>query len=161
MSSKKVTSKSQKARSYSADDMEQAIIQSLNGHNTIRGISQSFGITKTTLLRHVGRVQEGKSSPVAMGRKSTLTDMEELYTADWVNQNAIVGFAVLAENLLEEVKKVLDKTGRVTAFLDNRPSKSWVKLFFQKHNLAYRTTEGISKGQAMVTPADIQQWFED
>ena len=120
-----------------------------------------FGFIKTTLLRHVELVQEGRTSPAEMGRKRTLTNFKELYIADWVNQNAIVGLPILSEDLLEEVKKVLDRTGRDTIFGNNRPCTSWLRLFCKRHTLVYRTTEGISKGQAVVTPADIEQWFED
>ena len=56
---------------------------------------KSFGIPKTTLLRHIGCVQEGRTSPVAMGRKPILTNIEELFIADWVNRNAIDGFGIL------------------------------------------------------------------
>ena len=142
--------------------MEQAIILTFGKHDTLRGISESLGVPRTTLRRQAKLVQEGNlTGPVSMGRKRSMSLDEELYIADWVRRNTIVGWPLLTEDLLDGVKELLDGRGITSKFDNNRPSKGWAGLFVVRHGLTLRKPQALDKGKASVTTDEILKRFEE
>ena len=89
--------------------------------------------------------------PVSIGRTRSMPIIEEMYIADWVRKNTIVGFPLLTEDLLDGVTDLLNGRGITSKFKNNRPCESWVGQFCNRHSLTLRTPQVIDTGKASVT----------
>ena len=67
----------------------------------------------------------------------------------------------LIQEVLLSIKKA--NPNRVTNLEDTNQlaTKCWVRNFAKRHNLTLRKTSVISKGRAIISPEDIQMWFND
>lgn len=129
-----------KPPSYSADDLERAVIQLYGRHNSARAVSQYFGIPESTLVKKVAQAQRNKpGSPATIrikGRRPVIPHEDEKNLADWVTKMAISGYPVSAVALLNKVKIMLDRRGVNSRFADNRPTLSYLRQFRRRHNLS-------------------------
>lgn len=65
-------------------------------------------------------------------------------------------------DLLDTVQKIIKTEKRDNPFKDDRPGRTWLRLFFKRNPyLSLREAETISKGRAVVTKNSIKKWFHD
>ena len=133
---------------------------------TLRACAKSFGVDSAIL--HRGLLDTGGLFP-GRGQFSTiLKKTEEEMVANHVRQMATIGYGVTWEGLrllLQELllsltaanpsrKTGLEEQGQL-------PSLPYVRRFAARNKLSLRKTSQISKGRAIISPADIQIWFAD
>ena len=115
------------------------------------------GIEKT------GGTFPGKGSFSKILKKS-----EEEMVANHIRQMATIGYAVNWEGLRLLVQEVLlslvaANPSRKTGLEEQGqlPSSSYARRFAARNRLSLRKTSQISKGRAIISPADIKLWFKD
>ena len=72
------------------------------------------------------------------------------------------GFALKTDDMLHTVQQIVKEDNRPNPFKDSRPGRRWY-LGFMKRNpeLALLTSEGITKGRAVVTEEYVRKWFSE
>jgi len=84
-----------------------------------------YGVPKTTLLdKLAGRVPE---DPTPIGRKPILTMAEERKLVDFTLEMCSIGYPLYRNELLGEVKKIINIDGRQSPFKDNIPEKNTIR----------------------------------
>jgi len=92
----------------------------------------AYGVPRTTLIDKLsGRYSLG-SLP---GRNTVLTQAEEITLADHYKSMARIRYPLKKDDLLLEVKRVIDNDGRTTPFKNNKPGKDWYMYygFLKRH----------------------------
>ena len=92
------------------------------------------------------------------GAPTELTRVEEKCLVEYINLMTAIGYLLTKQQLLWEVKHILDYDGRKTKFTDNLPGDDWDKAFL-KHNedITQRIPQGISTGRAAITSEMIEE----
>ncbi|XP_053392934.1 uncharacterized protein LOC128555225 [Mercenaria mercenaria] len=144
---------------YSPSKMKQAIASVKSGTLSRRKAAELYGIPKTTLLDKLsGRSPEERVRP---GPATVLTEAEENVLCDYIKLMASIGYPVTRDELLTEVKKVIDLDGRNTPFRNNKPGKDWFYAFRRRHpDLSERSAMCLGHHRAVVNMAMIQGWFD-
>ncbi|XP_053403175.1 uncharacterized protein LOC128558284 [Mercenaria mercenaria] len=71
------------------------------------------------------------------------------------------GYPVTRDELLTEVKKIIDLDGRNTSFRNNKPGKDWFYAFRRRHpDLSERSAMCLGHHRSVVNMAMIQGWFD-
>ena len=101
-----------------------------------------------------GKVEFG-SKP---GPSSILTAAEEQMIVEYAIEMSRIGYGRTREQILEIVKKVIDKDERPNPFKHNKPGSKWWKLFKNRHpELVSRVPEPLQLARAKCcTPEAIQ-----
>ena len=84
----------------------------------------------------------------------------EKIITDCVRNIAAVGFPAANKELLYSEQYSLNRDKRTTAFVNNRPTITWIPKFKKKHNLSLRTPETFDLGKALITPEDLKDWSD-
>ena len=74
-----------------------------------------------------------------------------------------IGCLQLQVSLLPEKDSVqfsLNRAGKTSNFVNNRPSVPWVQKFVKRHNISLRTPETIDLGKALLNPEDLEKWAD-
>ena len=72
-----------------------------------------------------------------------------------------IGYPLTKDQLLWEVKRILDLDGRKTKFTDNLPGRAWYQGFLKRHqDITRRVPQGISTGRAAITREMVEAWFD-
>ena len=158
---KKKTTKTKRLKYSNADITKALTTIRQNPKLSLRGVSKKFNIPRSTL----SDIINGRSSEVkpinASGPKPFLTVEGEEKIVEWVINSASIGFPVRKYNLCLTVQKIINDSGIKTPFKNNYPGDKWYKLFLKRHpHLSQRTSEGISKGRAIVTEEALRLWFK-
>ena len=133
---------------------------------SLRACAKSFGVDASILLR--GVTDTGGVFPGRGRFSKILQKTEEEMVANHVRLMATIGYGVTWEGLrclLQEVLLSLlaanpsRKTGLEQQ--NQLPHLSWVRRFAERNKLSLRKTSQISKGRAVISPADIKLWFAD
>ena len=98
------------------DSLQSALLMIKEGEMSLRDVSQHYGIPKSTLHDHYS----GKVKGFKRGPPTVLSEAEETMLAEWAINMSNIGYGRTREQLLEIVK-TMDKDGRRTQFVDNRP----------------------------------------
>ena len=94
------------------------------------------------------------------GAPTELTKAEERVLVDYINLMSSIGYPLTKDQLLWEVKRILDFDGRKTKFTDNLPGKHWYRAFLKRHDdITRRVPQGISTGRAAITQEMVEGWF--
>ena len=94
------------------------------------------------------------------GAPTKLTRAEEKCLVEYINLMAAIGYQLTKQQLLWEVKRILDANGQRTKFTDNLPGDDWYKGFLRCHDdIMQRIPQGISTGRAAITTEMIEEWF--
>ena len=133
---------------------------------SLSACAKSFGVDVTIL--HRGIVETGGLFP-GRGKFSTILQKnEEEMVRNHVRLMATIGYGVTLEGLrclLQEVllSLVAANPSRKTGLEDRNqlPHPSYVQRFVKRNGLSLRKTSQISKGRAVISPADIKLWFKD
>ena len=133
---------------------------------SLSACAKSFGVDVSIL--HRGIVETGGLFP-GRGKFSTILQKnEEEMVKNHVRLMATIGYGVTLEGmrcLLQEVllSLVAANPSRKTGLEDRNqlPHPSYVQRFVKRNGLSLRKTSQISKGRAVISPADIRLWFKD
>ena len=80
---------------------------------------------------------------------------------DYINLMSSIGYPLTKDQLLWEVKRILDLDGRKTKFTDNLPGRAWYQGFLKRHqDITRRVPQGISTGRAAITREMVEAWFD-
>ena len=118
-----------KYRAYSPTKVSAAVEMVRSGAMSKRKAAQSFGIPRTTLIDKLSGKAPLGSIP---GKPCVLSHAEERVLVDFVKRMADIGYPLKRQELLIEVKKVLDADGRRNPFKDNLPGNHWFKGFSKR-----------------------------
>lgn len=117
-------------RKWRDEDMIAAVNAVKDGKLSYRAAGKRYGIPHQTIRDHLtGRSILGRRS----GTPPILNKEEEEDLAQWCKEMAEEGDRRIKHVILDTVKKILDKEGRVTIFKDNRPGRDWWYLFRRRH----------------------------
>ena len=73
-----------------------------------------------------------------------------------------IGRCSQEENLIDAVKKILDEDKRENPFVDNKPGRAWLTLFFKRHpDISLRTPETVTKNRTAVSEEYFKAWFSE
>lgn len=123
---------------------------------SIRAAAKQYGIPFSCLQRH--RDQNFNLA----GPPTVLTAQEEKDIVEWLLEVSRRGFPLSPSELKDSVKTMLDLRGRTTAFIENRPGRSWFRRFLnRKESLRIRLAENLDKSRASVTEENIRGWFAE
>ena len=154
-----MASKSMKGKSWTEDDLKQALEAVGNHSLSIRAAASLYNIPKSTLYDH----HAGKSTASNPGPSPVLTDEDEKALVDWIIEMARIGYGRTRQQVFKTVKKILDRTGRPNPFVDNRPGKAWWYAFLKRHpQLAIRTPEPLQLSRLTACSEDaLHKWYVD
>lgn len=65
-----------------------------------------------------------------IGRKTVLTDAEELCIVEWARNRAGISYKRTRQEIASRVKKIIDEDGRRTPLKNNMPGRAWLDSFF-------------------------------
>ncbi|XP_053376472.1 uncharacterized protein LOC128547525 [Mercenaria mercenaria] len=138
--------------------MATAVSMVKQGLMSKRQAAKTYGVPRTNLLDKVaGRVPEERTSP---GTKPVLTSAEETVLVDYLKLMASIGYPVSREELLLEVKKILDIDGHSNLFKNNKPGKDWFYSFKKRHpDVSERTAMNLGHQRAIVNLAMVEGWY--
>lgn len=145
-------------RSWSQDDLINAVHDIREKKISYREAEAAYGIPKSTLYDYsTGKVEFGARP----GPLSILTAAEEQIIVEYAIEMSRIGYGKTREQILEMVKKIIDKDGRPNPFKDNMPGKKWWQLFMKRHpELATRIPEPLQLARAKCcTPECIKAWY--
>eukprot|EP00112_Aurelia_sp_Birch-Aquarium-sp1_P025595 Seg859.1 transcript_id=Seg859.1/GoldUCD/mRNA.D3Y31 product="hypothetical protein" protein_id=Seg859.1/GoldUCD/D3Y31 len=116
---------------WNLENLDLALAAVKDGKLSLRGAARFYGIPKSTL----GDFIKGKrSSGTNPGPKRLLSIQEENALAGWLLTMGNAGRHVKVQEVLETVKAILDKSGRVIRRLENNmPRQSWWYGFLARH----------------------------
>ena len=83
-----------------------------------------YGIPRSILSDHT-------LEPKRPGPPPVLTTKEEKYLVQWTIDMYEIGYGQTRQQVMEMVKKLLDKNGRPNPFKDNRPGNDWWYSFLE------------------------------
>lgn len=134
-----------------------ALEQMRTSNLSIRNIAKLYAVPESTLRDKIhGRTDlDAKSGP------STVLSTEEDDLANCAAHMSLIGYGTTKNELLDSVKRALDKAGRASPFKDNLPGRDWFDSFLRRHpNLSLTNAEALSKERAVCSsPADVQKWY--
>lgn len=105
-------------RGYTKERLLSAV-QAVQGGMAIREAVRTFEVKRSTLQDRVhNRVDLDTTSS---GPRPCLTKAEEALLCNYIKNCARIGFPLDKNDLLDQVKKIMDDDGRPNKFVDNRP----------------------------------------
>ena len=124
---------------------------------SVREAAIKWNIPKSTLHDRLnGKVEYDRRS----GPPSILTKVEENRLADWLIELAQRGFGRSKDDLLDAVKKLVEKDERKTPFVKNRPGDRWYRSFMKRNpSVRLRSVRPLDKKRAKISSADLDEWF--
>ena len=134
--------------------------------DSLRACAKAFGVDASIL--HRGVTDTGGLFPGRGKFTTILQKTEEEMVANHVRQMATIGYGVTWEGLrclLQEIllSLVAVNPSRKTGLEEQNqlPHPSYIRRFAKRNQLSLRKTSQISKGRAVISPADIRLWFLD
>ncbi|XP_065337618.1 uncharacterized protein LOC135938050 [Cloeon dipterum] len=141
-------------RSYTATDLNRAIVSIIHKGMSLRAASQKYGVPHQTLFRRVK-----SHSPLGDKRRGPPTNVPaevEQEIVKFAVNVARIGYGLTHLELCTLTKDVLDYAGVQTTFKDNMPSLSWTQRFIRRHPiLRWKHSEHHSKGRSEVTVDEL------
>lgn len=87
-----------------------------------------------------------------------LTEEEEDYLEQWINDCAVKGFPKREDDVINSVSYYLKKKKRLSKFING---EKWFKLFLKRQsNLSFRTPEAVTAASGTVSEKDVRGWFK-
>lgn len=152
----KMAQKKRELLKYSPEDMA-AALEDCDRGLPVATSAKKHKVPRITLLyKFRGKIPR----KCTMGLKSYLTKEEENVLSQWITQGA--GFPVGKDQLLDSVQQVMVELKRDNPFQNNRPGKSWYKLFLKRNpDISTRTPQNLTSSRASVTQEKIYSWFNE
>ena len=137
--------------------IEQAIECCRSGKMSQRNAANAFNIPFPALNdKIVGH------SPLQPARVSLLYQEEENKLVDYILDMAKCGFGQTTDDIRMTAQAIIDLRKPPEEGKTNMPSAAWVYRLFQRHpQLTLRSTMGLGKERATVTPQAISKWFRE
>lgn len=143
--------------SWSVDAMRNAILSVKNG-NSLRKVSMSYNIPKSTLMRHVKSGNPAKK----LGRFTTVFTPEmERQIADHITKLDSIFYGLTLDNLKALAFELAEKNGVPHPF-GHKAGDGWVKGFLNRHpHFSLRKPEPTSIGRATgFNRVQVQRFFD-
>ena len=147
--------KPKKVKSYTEDDLKEAVQHIQCGFLSQRKASLMFGIPKTTLQNALSGTNTFQT-----GRAPSLPKEKEEEIVNFILFAASSGYPLIQDQILDEVHKMVEKLDP-KPFNGERPSRGWLMRFEDRwsHRISCRTPARLSVGHAMLTKEQIRNWF--
>ena len=142
---------------WNTETLCQAIEEIKDKKLSYREAEAKYHIPRSTLGDYItGKAQIGRKQ----GPQPVLTQDEELALATWATEMAQIGYGQTKRQILEVVKKILDKDGRPNPFADNRPGKDWWYGFLARNKLGMRSASALEGHRASAcTEEKLLKWY--
>lgn len=143
---------------YSVERLNQALADIKSKKRSLREASEFYGIPKSTLGDKIKGIHD--KNP---GRQPVLSADEEANLAHGISTAAIWGFPLVEYDVRKVVQSYLNRKGiQICRFPNNLPGADWVKKFLDRNReLSVRLAQNIKRNRAQVTPATIQEYFDE
>ena len=147
-----------KRKKYSEEALRNALA-AVNSGRTIRSVSITYGIPKTTLLyKHKGKLPIGKN----MGPPPVLSEDEEKKLVEWMIHVSDRGFPITKTQLINSVELLIKQLKKVTPFKDGRPGRHWYEGFVRRHpeiSERFRRNGGTSSSSSSTEEDCAREWY--
>jgi len=161
-------SQKRKRCNYSEEDLLNAISEVKSKNLSYRKAAARYNIPTMTLSDKVkGKTPMHKYTP---GPSSYLSQDQEEELINYLLHMAKIGYGVSRKDIPDIVKGILDKAQTTkdyvlpsgNSFVDNKPSRSWIYRFLERHpEVSARTPENLGFQRAYITEESIRNWFGD
>lgn len=142
---------------YTQETLQEAIEAVKKGRMTLRKAAQHYGVPKTTML---DRISERRGEK--LGRSTELGAEEEAIIEERLLLLGRWGFPLSKKDLTLLIKDYLDRQGRITRFVNNRPGPDFIEGFLRRHpRLSVRTANLIKRSRAAVSHEEINKFFDN
>ena len=97
------------------------------------------------------------------GRASVFNTAEEEAIARWLCTIATRRMGLKPEELLDFIKGVVDREGRITPFTDGRPGYAWYRSFMARKvcTVGMRREMLLEFSRARLLPKDMDTWYRN
>lgn len=146
-----------KRKKYTEEALKNALAAVSSGR-TIRSVSKTFGIPKTTLLyKHKGIIPIGKN----MGPPPVLSQDEESNLVRWMIHVSDRGFPITKTQLINSVELLIKQCKKVTPFKDGRPGRHWYEGFLRRHpEISERFSRTVPTAKSSIKENSLREWYD-
>ncbi|XKL59865.1 hypothetical protein PGB90_000881 [Kerria lacca] len=86
----------------------------------------------------------------------------EIKLVDWITLCKAAGFSIIKDQLMKNVKVMVETKGLKENLNCKIPLEKWYKLFLGRHPyIILRKSQNLSKNRAIVTEENIRKWFKE
>ncbi|KAB0790628.1 hypothetical protein PPYR_14930, partial [Photinus pyralis] len=150
--------KSQRAKTYTHDQLLEAMNEVKLGRRTVAQASRIYAIPINTLIDHI-KGRRGKLSST-FGRPTALTLQDESKLADYLRKLEKHGFGLSRREVMDLVGEYVNSNKIKTPFKDGIPHKDWLTAFMRRQNLSVKNPENIEIARRKsIDPFLINQYF--
>lgn len=143
---------------YEEAAMNNAMKSVQSGMST-REAARVFNVPKTTLQR---KLNLGLTAQQKMGPCAVLNPDEEKMLIKWIFHLAEAGFPIEKDQLLDNVKRLVQKLRRKTPFREDRPGYKWFQGFLARNpEVTKRLPQNYPKARQAVTEESLRTWFQN
>lgn len=144
--------------SENRQSFENALKDVDEGRLSVRKACAKWGLAKSTLHDRV----KGRWAKPGKGNPQVITLKEEERLAFWLVERAKRGFGLSVQEFLDSVKTFVEKDGRETPFIENRPRRKWYRGFLKRNPMVrLRNARPLDRKRAKISSEDLDQWFKD
>jgi hypothetical protein len=143
---------------YSDEDLKKALSQIAAGEK-VYTVSKETQIPRTTLRR---KMENNLNLIEPRGRKVSLTPEDEQALVKYIITNCERGRNPTMREIMDTVKRTLDKLDRKVFKGDNKPTYSWLHGFLSRHpRLKMKPVKSyVSQAASNVTESGTKAWFQ-
>lgn len=152
-------SKKKKYQDFEDIQLQKAIIEVKTKGTSLRKAAKKFGVSKSTLNRHLNNKNTGK-----VGRPYVFDKESEEIIAECIALAADWGFPLITLDIRLIVKAYLDRQGVVESrFTNNMPGRDWVRTFVKRHTniLTKRLCQNVKRSRANVNADTVNLYFDE
>lgn len=121
MSSSEPKKKKKKTATYSAEDLQKALVEIRENNKPVRLVCREFNIPKTTVLDRIsGRTTDKIKKP---GPDPVLGNDGEKKVVEWLINISKCGFPIKKQELLDTIQKIIRDSDIKSNFKDDRPGQ--------------------------------------
>jgi len=146
-------------RSYTSQQLEEAVKKIKTGALTLRKASEKYKISRGTLSNRVRGLHKNKP-----GHPNVFSEHEERSLVSHITAVSEWGFPFTTMDMRFVAKSYIDAAGRkVSCFKNNFPTSEWARSFIKRHevDLTQRACQNIKKVRASISPEVINDFFDN
>ena len=156
---RKYKRKSERAKKYSKDVLQQAVNDIKGSVLSIKRASTQYNIPLSTLKDHVKGRRGIKSS--SFGRQTDIPLQLERKLVECLCTMEKWGFGMSRTEVLDIVEQFVKVNNLKTQFKNGRPGKDWFINFKKRHRLSIKKPQSVEMARKKVLdPFIIQEYFE-
>lgn len=150
--------KSDRGKSYSKEDLANAIRELEEGLVTLHGAAKKYNIPKSTLHDHAKGTHGTKSQ--TLGRDLAISLKHEQVLANGLKTLEKWGFGLSRKEVLFIVAEYVTKNNIKTPFKNNLPGADWFINFKQRHKLSIKKPQAVEYSRKKMTdPFVVNEYF--